>query len=64
MDYGHDRCTLGARKGEKLEEILFSEPVLKKGIQILNDTRYELQRSTKPQSAYVRSMGFLRRLVI
>jgi hypothetical protein len=33
-------------KGEDWKK-LFSEPVLKKGIHILKDTQYTLQRSTK-----------------
>jgi len=50
MDYGRERSILGTRKWRKLEEIIFSEPVLKRGMQILTDTPYALQRSTKPQS--------------
>jgi hypothetical protein len=43
MDYGRERSILGTGKGRKLEEIVLSEPVLKKGIQVLMDTQYALQ---------------------
>lgn len=47
MDYGRDWSIMGTSKGRKLEEITFSETVLRKGIQTRKDMRYALQRSTK-----------------
>jgi hypothetical protein len=34
---------LGTRKGRKLEEIMFCEPVLKKGLETLKDATYALK---------------------
>jgi hypothetical protein len=56
MDYGHERPILGTRKGRKLEEIMFSEPVHKQGLQTLLRLRgTHLNDQQKPQSMYART---------
>jgi len=50
MVYGRERSILGTSEGRKLEEFMFSELVLKNGIQTLKDTRYALKDKKSPQS--------------
>jgi hypothetical protein len=56
MDYGYDSPIIRTREGRKLEEIMFYEPVYKKGLQaVLRMRGMHLNDQQKSQSMYVRT---------